>query len=79
MISHVYDVIDIVSIFPVQVPACNSDLVYTLYWGNSLHERHLSMAFAQQVQNSAPLEFYRCGRYEDAPSYSNAATLPAAP
>jgi hypothetical protein len=37
------------------------------------------MAFSQQVQSSAPLEFYRCERYEDVPSCSNAAILPTAP
>ncbi len=33
------------------------------------------MVFSQQVQSSVPSEFYRCERYEDVPSYSNAAIL----
>ena len=71
--------IDIVSIFSVQVQACNSVPVYALHWADSLHERHQSMVFSQKVQSSVPSEFYRCERYEDVPSYSNAAILPAVP
>ncbi len=69
--------LDIVSIFSVQVQACNSVPVYALHWADSLRERHQSMVFALQVQSSAPSEFYRCERYEGVPSYSNAAILPA--
>ena len=66
-------------VFVDHYKACNSVPVYALHWADTLHERHRSMVFSQQVQSSAPSEFYRCERYEDVPSYSNAAILPAVP